>query len=541
MTEDEVATFSGAMTAGASNVNLSTGSCTEWDIVTLLASGKAPPLVSKYLAGGNLTALNKLKEGSANDIRPIAVGEVLRRLTGKCLCTLTKHTDTEFFQPLQLGVACPSGTEKVIHGLRTCMEEHWEDDDFAVVKVDMRNAFNLVSRQALLDQCAIHFPELLPWTSWCYGSHPLLWNPLGHLSSQSGVQQGDPLGPLFFSLVLRKITMAIATDDDCLALLFNAWFLDDDTALDQLGNHATTCKRGEDVVSRHNRLRDLVLEFCRRATQVLTYLLALDWDRGRHAAFDVTITSPLSVSILPEASISVGAAALEAEVRKHRVNDPKCSELGWVCVALAVETYSNWGKEAQATFSRLAACIATTSSCHKSQVLGEMYGRLNFTLVRAISRAILAAYAAAPTDALALFRDMGRVTAWSMWILSGLQNPDEAKEAMKAAEECRAMRTVHKSPMGTPRMSRFGRRDDSTTGGKFYVKPQVWTKLFNKVQCTYYCRPLPCKDSIIKIPRFQYEVETVVIYFYAGKRTRQIAYGPVGHLAVLLTENLPGP
>ena len=50
---------------------------------------------------------------------------------------------------------------------------------------------------------------------------------MGHLSSQSRAQQGDPLGPLFFALVLRKITAAIDTDDDCLALLFNAWFLDD--------------------------------------------------------------------------------------------------------------------------------------------------------------------------------------------------------------------------------------------------------------------------------------------------------------------------
>ena len=43
-------------------------------------------------------------------------------------------------------------------------------------------------------------------------------------------------------------------------------------------------------------------------------ILALDWDKGRHAAFDVTVTSPLSVSILPEASMSVGAAAREAGV-----------------------------------------------------------------------------------------------------------------------------------------------------------------------------------------------------------------------------------
>ena len=105
-----------------------------------------------------------------------------------------------------------------------------------------------------------------------------------------------------------------------------------DTALDRLGNHTATCKHGGDVVSRHNRLRDLVLVFCCLAHQVVRVekgsgltpdhsltrpadILALDWGRGRHAAFDVTITSPLSVSILPEASMSVGAKALE---------DPQC-------------------------------------------------------------------------------------------------------------------------------------------------------------------------------------------------------------------------
>ena len=82
-------------------------------------------------------------------------------------------------------------------------------------------------KPSCMDECAIHFPELLPWASWCYGSHALLWHPLGHLSSQSGVQQADPLGPFFYSLVLRKITLAIDADDDCLALLFNAWFLYD--------------------------------------------------------------------------------------------------------------------------------------------------------------------------------------------------------------------------------------------------------------------------------------------------------------------------
>ena len=101
------------------------------------------------------------------------------------------------------------------------MDEHWDSDDFLVLKIDTRNAFNLVSRQALLDECATFFPELLPWASWCYGPHPLLWHSLGQLSSEAGVQQGDPLGPLFFALVLHKVVSAIDADDECLDLLFS--------------------------------------------------------------------------------------------------------------------------------------------------------------------------------------------------------------------------------------------------------------------------------------------------------------------------------
>ena len=35
-----------------------------------------------------------------------------------------------------------------------------------------------------------------------------------------------------------------------------------DVALDPLGHHAATCRRGGDVVIRHNRLRDIFLRFC---------------------------------------------------------------------------------------------------------------------------------------------------------------------------------------------------------------------------------------------------------------------------------------
>ena len=47
--------------------------------MNLLVSGKSPQAVTKCMAGGRLIAINKDKAGSPPDIRPIVVGESLRR------------------------------------------------------------------------------------------------------------------------------------------------------------------------------------------------------------------------------------------------------------------------------------------------------------------------------------------------------------------------------------------------------------------------------------------------------------------------------
>ena len=59
-------------------------------------------------------------------------------------------------------------------------------------------------------------------------------------------------------------------------------------------------------------------------------VLAANWMMGKPAAFDFTVTSPLTSSNLPEASVTAGSAAFAAEERKHKANDSKCAELGWV-------------------------------------------------------------------------------------------------------------------------------------------------------------------------------------------------------------------
>ncbi|KAL5460333.1 hypothetical protein EMCRGX_G033778 [Ephydatia muelleri] len=183
--------------------------------------------------------------------------------------------------------------------------------------------------------------------------------------------------------------------------------------LDPLGHHAVSCRHGGDVVIRHNRLRNIFAEFCRRAhlsvrvevgqglSRVQSNSRPADvlvdaWDRAKPAAFDVTVTSPLTPATLHDACNSAGVAAHKAECRKHSSIDPKCQELGWVCVPLAVESYGNWGKEAQNTFARLTSILSISLHCPKAKVLTEIYGRLSISLVRSVARAILSRRCSVP-------------------------------------------------------------------------------------------------------------------------------------------------
>ncbi|KAL5503591.1 hypothetical protein EMCRGX_G010564 [Ephydatia muelleri] len=504
------------------------------DIVNLLASGKAPPMVA----------------------RPIAVGESLRRLTGKCICALVKDKASDLFQPLQLGVACSSGSEKIIHGLRKSIEDYWMEEDIVVFKIDMQNAFNLVSRQAVLDEYATSFPEILPSVTWCYGTRSLLWHQLGHYSLETG--KGDFLGPLLFSLawylddgvltgkcsaLLRALSLIeelgpslgihinlakcelfihfgnsmfppavkfshhpnleilgasigdylycsnfiagkSADARKLLSSLVDVAAVDPHVALSLLRLCGSYCRLvhlaratpsslagslklfDEEVRSNADNvhLQQAIIQFNDQVstsdaitaeaglplwqTELAYYLFRLPmtpslalglhlepnelhasirkpwihlgtilphalmeahmgvtveagyglthdnsrsrpadvlvtrWEKGLPAALNITVTSPLNPAILDESCSIAGAAAVAAESRKHVANDPKCFELGWTCVPLAVETYGNWGVEAQETFSRLASLLAASHSVSKSKATADIYVRLNLTLTR---------------------------------------------------------------------------------------------------------------------------------------------------------------
>ena len=76
--------------------------------------------------------------------------------------------------------------------------------------------------------------------------------------------------------------------------------------------------------------------------------------------------------------MTAGSAALAAQIRKHRVNDKRCRELGWVCIPLVVETYGCWGTEAIQALSRLATRVSTRQGRPKSLVCNEIFWKAQF-------------------------------------------------------------------------------------------------------------------------------------------------------------------
>ena len=74
----------------------------------------------------------------------------------------------------------------------------------------MKNTVNMVTDQVLLDECAIHFPEILPLGALVLWQTPHSVAPFRMLDSELSVQQGDISGTLLFALVLHKVVLAIA-------------------------------------------------------------------------------------------------------------------------------------------------------------------------------------------------------------------------------------------------------------------------------------------------------------------------------------------
>ena len=125
-------------------------------LINILAKGEAPVSIARFMAGATLTALPKKND----DFHPVAVGEVWRRLTAKCLCNSYKEQSSAYFFPLQIGVGQTLGTEIGLKTASQWCQRNNNNPSAVVVKVDFSNAFNCINRHAFLEQCRHQFPGL---------------------------------------------------------------------------------------------------------------------------------------------------------------------------------------------------------------------------------------------------------------------------------------------------------------------------------------------------------------------------------------------
>ena len=121
------------------------------------------------------------------------------------------------------GVGCPGGVEIVSHSLRDVLQKH-AASKLALLKIDFSNAFNSIDREVFMRATCDALPALSRWTNWCYSSPPLLlYEHTRTISSSCGVQQGDPLGPLYFCFGIASLV----TEIESLHPLYNKWYMDD--------------------------------------------------------------------------------------------------------------------------------------------------------------------------------------------------------------------------------------------------------------------------------------------------------------------------
>jgi hypothetical protein len=120
------------------------------------------------------------------------------------LCALAAYPNAgRSLAPQQLAVGISGGSQVVGHTLRAVTAV---EPGCITAQVDWQNASNTVRRDCMLAAVAQRCPALLSMVAWAYGQHSrlLVQHSEVVVRSQSGVRQGDPLGPLLLALTLQE-------------------------------------------------------------------------------------------------------------------------------------------------------------------------------------------------------------------------------------------------------------------------------------------------------------------------------------------------
>ena len=145
-------------------------------------------------------------------LRPIGVGEVLRRIIGKVFMSAVKDDVQEVCGSMQVCVGQAGGCEAAIHAMRQVFQDEETD---ALLLVDASNAFNSINRITMLENIKRLCPMAYVYAYNCYSVHARLFI-LGDMEmySEDGTTQGDPPAMAFYGLGILPLLLLLKTADE---------------------------------------------------------------------------------------------------------------------------------------------------------------------------------------------------------------------------------------------------------------------------------------------------------------------------------------
>ncbi len=208
-------------------------------LVGIISEGKIPEIIRPFFFGAKLIALNK-KDGG---LRPIAVGNTLRRIISKCAGYSVSDKRKTDFGMKQVGCGMKRGAEVAAHLFRNLCETD-NPKDHVILKLDFKNAFNSLNRETMLNSVFEKRRELYRYTHAAYSKPTYLQYDNSIIFSEEGTQQGDPEAPPLFADTIQPLI-------DELESKINVWYLDDGNLADQ---YKVVLKDLKKVISQENYL-----------------------------------------------------------------------------------------------------------------------------------------------------------------------------------------------------------------------------------------------------------------------------------------------
>ena len=183
---------------------------------------------SSLLAEFVACRLVPLRKDDGEGIRPIGIGEIIRRIIAKAVGRLVKPYTIDATGSLQTCSGIDGGIEATIHS----MAKKFEDDETeGILLVDAENAFNELNREVALSNVKALCPEYHQFLSNTYKSPSSL---IVHgsdkiIQSKEGTTQGDPDAMDFYAIATRPIIDNMAVE--CAnTTLVQCWYADDSAA-----------------------------------------------------------------------------------------------------------------------------------------------------------------------------------------------------------------------------------------------------------------------------------------------------------------------